>query len=299
MERVLIVGSSGLLGLKTYKLFSKYYKTIGADLKPIKDIDKSDFYQIDITNKANVLKLIKKISPDVVILTAALTAVDYCENHQKEAWNVNVEGPRNVALACQEEKSYLIYVSTDFVFDGKKEKYSESDLPNPISYYGLTKLEGEKAIGELQIKYAIARTSVLFGWNTKEQNTNYVTWIINKLQNNEPIDIVTTQVNTPTLADNLAEALLMIVKKNQYDLFHICGKECLNRYQFALKVADIFNLNKKLITPIEYFEQLAKRPNLSCLDTTKASTVLKIKLLTISEALLLMKKQQEKIVNGE
>ncbi|NVM05194.1 MAG: dTDP-4-dehydrorhamnose reductase [Candidatus Helarchaeota archaeon] len=293
MERVLIIGSSGLLGLKTYKLFSKYYKTIGADLKPIKNIDKSNFYQINITDKSYVLKSIKKISPNIVILTAALTAVDYCEDHHEEAWNINVEGPRNVAMACQETKSNLIYISTDFVFDGKKGNYSESDRPNPISYYGITKLEGEKAINESQIKYAIARTSVIFGWNTKEQKTNYVTWIINKLQNIEPIKIVTSQVNTPTLADNLAEALLMIVKKNQYDLFHICGKECLTRYQFALKIAEVFNLKKELITPIEYFEQLAKRPKLSCLDTTKASTILKIKLLTISEALSLMKEKKK------
>ena len=176
----------------------------------------------------------------------------------------------------------------------KKGNYSEEDTPNPISYYGLSKLEGEKAIEKFQIKYAIARTSVLFGWNTKEQNKNYVTWIINELENDNPINIVTTQVNTPTLADNLADALLMIVKNNQYGLFHICGKECLDRYKFALKVADTFNLDKSIITPIEYFEQLAKRPKLSCLNTTKASTILKIKLLTISEALLLMKEQQER-----
>ncbi len=294
MERVLIIGSSGLLGLKTYKLFSKYYKTIGADLKPIKNIDKSNYFKVDITNKSNVLKLIEKIRPNIVILTAALTAVDYCENHHDEAWKVNVEGPRNVASACEEVKSNLIYISTDFVFDGKKGNYSEEDTPNPISYYGLSKLEGEKAIEKFQIKYAIARTSVLFGWNTKEQNNNYVTWIINELENDNPINIVTTQVNTPTLADNLAEALLIIVKKNQYGLFHICGKECLDRYKFALKVADTFNLNKSLIKPIEYFEQLANRPKLSCLDTTKASTILNIKLLTISEALLLMKEQQER-----
>ncbi|MHA1377690.1 MAG: dTDP-4-dehydrorhamnose reductase [Candidatus Helarchaeota archaeon] len=298
MDKILIIGSSGLLGLKAYNLFSKYYRTIGADLKPIRDIDPSDFYQLDITKKIDVLNLIKKISPDVVILTAALTAVDYCEDHQKEAWRINVEGPRNVALACKKTNSKMIYISTDFIFDGKKGNYSEVDAPNPISYYGVTKLEGEKAISELSIEYAIARTSVLFGWNTSEQRTNFVTWIINKLKNNEPIKIVTTQINTPTLADNLAEALLMIVKKNKYDIFHICGKECLNRYEFALKVADVFNLNKALITPVENFKQLAKRPKLGCLNTNKASNVLKIKLLTVTEALSLMKKQKEKLEKG-
>ncbi|MHA1297854.1 MAG: dTDP-4-dehydrorhamnose reductase [Candidatus Helarchaeota archaeon] len=299
MKKVLIIGSSGLLGLKTYQLFSRYYETMGADLKPIKNIDESNFYQIDITERTKVLNLIKELLPDVVILTAALTAVDYCENHQKEAWNVNVEGPRNVARACEEVTSNLIYISTDFVFDGEKGNYSETDTPNPISYYGLSKLEGENAIKSFSIKSAIARTSVLYGWNTIEQKTNYVTWIINKLQKNEPINIVTSQINTPTLADNLAEALLMIVKKDKYDLFHICGKECLNRYEFALKVAETFNLNEKLITPIKHFQQLAKRPKISCLNTNKASDVLKIKLLTVSEALLLMKEQKEKILNGE
>lgn len=157
MEKILIIGSSGLLGLKVYQLFSKDYKSIGADLKPIKEIDNSNFHQIDITDKKGVLKLITNVSPSVVILTAALTAVDFCEDHNKEAWKVNVEGPKNVAAACEHINSKLIYISTDFVFDGQKNKYSETDLPNPISYYGLTKLEGEKTIRKFRIGHAIVK----------------------------------------------------------------------------------------------------------------------------------------------
>lgn len=159
MERILITGGSGLLGSKVVKLAEKSFEVIPTH-------NTRSFFKdsviMDITNCERAFHVVAKIKPDVVMHPAAQTRVDQCEKDREGAWKVNAEGTKNVALACGKINAKLIYVSTDYVFDGEKGLYVESDEPNPVNYYGLTKLKGEKFVRENCQEYAITRTSVLY-----------------------------------------------------------------------------------------------------------------------------------------
>ena len=184
----------------------------------------------------------------------------------------------------------LVYVSTDFVFDGKKGMYTEKDECNPLNWYGKTKLEGEKRVAALD-DYVIARTSVLYGWHKR---LNFVTWVIHQLQYNHPIRIVTDQYTCPTLADNLAACLLELSAKGQ-GLYHVAGSERINRYAFALKIAHTFKLDVNLITPIcsEELNQKAHRPKDSSMSIKKVIPVIDTVLLNIDEGLKRMHEKEE------
>lgn len=248
---------------------------------------------IDITT-GEIVTYIERVSPDAVIHCAAFTNVDQCEIEREKAWNVNVLGTEKVAAACQKTGAKLVYVSTDFVFDGKKGRYTEEDEPNPVSWYGKTKLEGEQKV-EIIDNYVIARTSVLYGWHKR---LNFVTWVIYQLKNENPIRIVTDQYTCPTLADNLADCLIELCVHNGYGLYHVTGSERINRYEFALKIARIFGLDTTLITPIrsEELNQKAERPKDSSLSTEKVKSVVDTPLLNIDEGLKRMKNELKKDV---
>jgi len=305
--RLLVIGGSGLLGFKIAELAVEKFETFATyNFRPIK-LKGCGFIQSDKCNRDDTLTLIKKLKPDVVIDTAALHNVDYCEAHQAEAWKVNVEGTRNVAGACREVGAKMIFISTDYVFDGKKGVYTEKDAPNPLHYYAKTKLEGENVVQEAGIEYAIARPSVIYGWNPGElaglgsssgKSMNFVIWTINKLKRREEISIVTDQYSSPTLADNLAEVLLILSKSEKQGLYHTAGKTCINRFDFAKKIAEIFELDGSLIKPVtsDVFKQIAERPKKCCLDVSKAERELKVRFLTAEEGLTKMKEQMPKSI---
>ncbi len=296
MNKILVIGAAGLLGYKVYHYGRENNDMYLADKNFGNFLPKERFYKLDITDEDAVNNVILNIKPEWVILTAALTNVDLCEEDVDLAYSVNATGPKNVALASEKIGAKLVYISTDFVFDGKKKIYTENDSPNPISFYGLSKLEGEKSIRETGIDHITIRTSVLFGWHPDSNNFNYVVWVYNKLKNKIPINITYSQWNTPTLADNLAQAILKSVEKDLSGLYHMAGSECINRYDFAVKIAKIFELDESLIKPIAIFEQKAERPEYSCLDVSKASKDLNFHFYNINEALNFMKKQKnEKI----
>jgi len=264
-------------------LFSGKCKTFGVDVDLPSKL--KNLFHLDITNKKDMV-LIKKLSPEIIIHTAALTNVDYCETNKEKAWNVNVEGTRNIAEVSREVNSKLIYISTDYVFDGEKGMYKEDDRTNPVDYYGKTKLEGEKAVRELCDDYIIARTSVLYGWHPKP---NFVTWVIGKLEQGHSINIVEDQFNSPTLADDLAELISELIDKNETGIFHTAGSERISRFKFVEKVAEVFNLNRNLINPIssDELDWIAKRPTDSSLDVSKVSKIKRP--LNIMESLKLMR----------
>jgi len=205
-----------------------------------------------------------------------------------------VDGTRNIAEACQKSGAKLLYISTDYVFNGKKGNYDEEDEPNPINYYGVTKLEGENQVIQHCKNYAILRTSVLYGWHPWKQN--FATWVINELKQNKEITVVEDHYNTPTLADNLAEMAIEAIPKDLQGVYHACGSERIGRYEFARQIARAFDLNQNLIRPIK-MEQLtawiAKRPRDSSLNTNKIRSQLEAKPVNITEGLDRMKKEAE------
>lgn len=302
--RLLVVGGSGLLGYKVAELAVKEFETFATYNFRSVELQGCNFLKLNKCDRSATLTLVKKIKPDVVIDTAALHNVDYCEIHRDEAWKVNVEGTRNVADACKETGSKMIFISTDYVFDGKKGFYNEKDAPNPLHYYAKTKLEGEKVVKEAGIDYAIARPSVIYGWNPSElaglrsssgKSMNFVIWTLNELRSGEEIKIVTDQYSSPTLADNLGEALLALSKSQRQGIYHTAGKTCIDRFNFAKKIAEIFDLNGSLIKPVasDVFKQVAERPKRCCLDVSKAEEELRVKFLTVEEGLTKMKRKME------
>lgn len=289
--KILITGGTGLLGNSLMRFASQKHNIVGTYLKDLVEFGDYDLRELDITDRKKTIELVKKVVPEIVIHTAAFTNVDACETEKETAYNVNVLGAENVALACKEANSRMIYISTDYVFDGEKGNYVETDRPNPVSHYAETKLLGEQMVkGTLsEEKFAITRIN-LYGWNVLPKN-DLVTWMINKNKKKEEITAFTDWINCPFLADNCAEALVEISEKGFSGSYHLVGSEAINRYDFALKVAEIFDLDPKFIKSgtSEQLNLPAKRPKDVSLNIAKAKRDLDTKLLNVGEGLKKMK----------
>ena len=298
-NKILILGANGFLGSNIIQLrsknkkFFKDFSFIAADLHN-NNIDKAvPFYHIDITHQEDVYKRIVSLSPDIIVLTAAMTNVDQNEKDKRLATKINVEGPKNVIKACKQINSKLIFMSTDFVFDGRnKGYYTEEDIPNPISHYGKTKFDAELAIVNSDIDHLICRTAVLYGWNNEK--LNFITWVLKKLQDKEQINIVTDQINNPTYVRNLAEIILKLIEKKASGIYHSAGDDALSRYEIAIKCAEVFEHDKKLINPIESLNQVAIRPKNASLNIAKLKSFLgsELKCFSLLEGLNDMKNRR-------
>jgi dTDP-4-dehydrorhamnose reductase len=291
MPKLLVTGASGLLGNKIVTLAENSFQVIPTDVtEPLHP----NAVKADITDETGISQLFSKFKPDLVIHTASETNVDRCETEKERAWKINVVGTRNIAEACRETNAKLVCISTDYVFDGEKGLYVEEDAPNPIDFYGLTKLEGEKQAVRRCKNCAVLRTSVLYGRHPWKQD--FATWVINKLRQNQEITVVDDHFNSPTLADNLAEMALEAGERDLQGVFHTSGIERISRYDFARRIALAFDLNSVLIKPIKMNELkawIAKRPKDSSLNTGKVQKQLKTKPLNINEGLSKLKEEMK------
>jgi len=289
---ILITGGSGLLGSKIatialqrgFETHSCYYKHDAFYGIPL---------ELDITNKNAVQKAFEKIEPEVVIHAAALTNVDKCEEDVDLARKVNIDGTRNIVESSRCHNSFLVHVSTDYVFSGEQGMYEETDKPNPINHYGLTKLEAEKTVTASNIDWCIARPSVIYGSTPAAGKMNFILWILNKLRKKEPIKIITEQWVSPTLNTSLAEMILEIIEMKLTGIYHLAGATPISRYELATLVAETFQLDKALVFSANSKEMnwLAKRPINSSLNVEKASNTLSNKPLEIKEALNKLKEE--------
>ena len=248
---------------------------------------------MNLVNDKTVLReLIENQSPDVVINTIAYANVDYCETEKEAAHFLHVECTEEIAKACKDTKSKLIYISTDWVFDDSKKMFLETDTPNPLSYYGLTRLEAEKAVLERNNYNVVVRPAVIYGWHPNSKFTNFV---INNLKSEKEIFIYTDQFSTPTFVDDLVDSISSIIQSNAKGIFHTTGSSCVNRFEFSKIIAKKFGLNENLICPITTAEkpQTAKRPTISCLDNSKAQEQLGVHFSTIDEGVSKMLEQSK------
>lgn len=260
----------------------------GVESEPV--VVLGEYKKVDITKRDEVKRLIYDFYPDVIINAAAFTNVDACETEKELSWKVNVKAVEYMAEAARVTDAHIIHLSSDYVFDGSKGYYSEQDIPNPISYYGRTKLASENVLKISGTNHTIIRTNVLFGIVDKGRK-DFVRWVVDSLKNNEPISIVTDQINNPTYLDDLAEALKLLIEFKKYGLYHIGGSDFLSRFDFTMRITEYFDLDKKLVKPIitEDLNQPAKRPLKSGLITLKAESELGYKPRSIEEAFTLMK----------
>ena len=287
--KLLITGAIGLYGSKLANMgVQRNIEVYSSDVQEL-PVD-GTFVKLDVSNKELVAETFTRIKPDVVIHAATLTDVDKCELNKELAWKINVEGTKNIVEAAKGTGSFLIYISTDYVFNGEKGNYTELDQPNPINYYGLTKLKAEELV-KAQDEYLIGRPSVIYGSTPAAGKVNFALWLIETLHRGEHAKIVTDQFNTPTLNANLAEMTLESAERRLTGTFHLCGATRVSRFQFAQLIAETFDLDKRLVDPVQssQFKWPAKRPMDSSLDTSKAQKTLKNKPIEIHEALKRLK----------
>jgi dTDP-4-dehydrorhamnose reductase len=283
--KLLITGASGLYGSKLAQMaLAQNIEVYSSDIQGLSVY--GSFVKLDISGKEQVEAAFKAIKPDVVVHAASLTDVDKCETNKELAWKVNVEGTKNIADSAKTAGSFLIYISTDYIFSGEKGSYKETDKPDPINYYGLTKLKAEEIV-RAQKEYFIARPSVIYGSTPAAGKVNFALWLIETLQKGERVKIVTDQWNTPTLNTNLAEMTLEVIEHRLTGIYHMCGATRVSRLEFSEQIADVFDLNKGLIDKVSssQFTWPAKRPMDSSLDTSKAQKILQKKPLEMSTAL--------------
>lgn len=276
-KRILIVGSNGMLGQSVVNLLNEQeiYEVQLASVENFSYFDKFPYSQLDVSSKKQVKKLLLDFYPDFVINLAAFTNVDESETDRETCWNINVNAIEYLAKYCVPTNSHLIHISSDYVFDGKNGPYSEKDLPNPISYYGRSKLAGENIIKKFNIPSTIVRTNVLFG-ATKFGRPDFVKWIVDSLNDNKEIRIVTDQINNPTFLGDIAWAIKKIFDTGKTGIYNIGGAELMSRFEFTKKISEYFKLNFNLVKPIvtEELNQPAKRPLNSGLINLKAETEL-------------------------
>lgn len=293
-KRVLIIGSNGMLGqrLSQFFLSKKNIELFCASYEKQSVLENVQYYSIDIADEKSIQNVINEISPLVIINTAAYTAVDKAEIEKELCNKVNVEGVKFLARSAKQIEAHLINISTDYLFDGDKGPYTEDDEPNPVGYYGLSKLRGEKEILDSGCINTIIRTNVLYG-PAKYGRMDFVKWVVNSLKEKKEISIVTDQINNPTYIDDLVGIIDSVTENRQTGIFNSGGREFLSRYEFTMRIADYFNLDKSLIKPVltSALNQPAKRPLKSGLLIEKAKKELNYNPSEIEETFRLMKEE--------
>lgn len=297
MKKILITGSNGLLGQKlVHKLkkqpnFQLIATSKGANR--IKDQSGYVYESMDIVDREAVLRVFEKYQAEVVINTAAMTNVDACEENQAKCWELNVTAVEYLIEACEKQEAHLIHLSTDFVFDGQSGPYKESDQPNPLSYYGKSKLASEKLLQESSIKWSVVRTIIVYGIVEDMSRSNIVLWAKSALEKNEKLTIVNDQFRSPTLAEDLADGCILIAEQEKEGIFHISGKDFMSIVELVRRVAKHYQLDDSLIVEIssESLNQAAKRPPKTGFILEKAKSELGYNPHSFEEGMKMLDKQ--------
>lgn len=294
--RILVTGSNGLLGQKLVELITPQpdcYLIATAKSKLVPLLSRGEFHHLDVTNQAEVNDVISKTKPDVVIHTAAMTQVDQCEVEKEKCWLSNVTAVEYVVQACEKNNVHLVHVSTDFIFDGTHGPLDENEKPNPLSYYGESKLAGEIVVQESETDWAILRTVLVFGITRDMSRTNIVLWVKKSLEDRKSINVVNDQWRTPTLAEDLAQGCFLAAKKKAKGVYNVSGYEMMTPYDIAIATADFFKLDKTLIqqTDSTKFTQPAKRPPKTGFIIDKAKRELGYRPHSFTEGLSILKDQ--------
>lgn len=300
MKKILVTGSNGLLGQKLIEKLSKTENieviatARGENRLPFDENYR--FISLDITKKEEVDTVFDTEKPDVVIHTAAMTNVDQCETEKDACWDLNVKAVEYLLASSKKHNSFFVHLSTDFIFDGKEGPYDEQAEANPLSFYGWSKYAAEKLVINSDVKWAIARTVLVYGIAHDMSRTNIILWVKNSLEQGKSINVVNDQWRTPTLAEDLADGCILIAQKEAEGIFNISGKDLLNPFQMAIMTADYFNLDKSLITEVDgtKFTQPAKRPAKTGFILDKPIEILGYNPKTFQEGIAFVAEQIEK-----
>ena len=281
--KFLVTGSAGLVGQQVVKDLSKSNQVFSCynESKP----EYGDSVKMDLKNYEMVSSILTEIKPDVVIHLGAMTGVDLCEKEKTSASEINTKATEIIAKECSKLNSFLVYVSTDYVFDGNFGMYKEDDVANPLGFYGKSKLEGEKAVQNFSTNWCIARTSTPFGLHPTKKS--FPMWVIENLQKQKQIDVLIDQFTSPTYVPNLSRMLIEISERHITGIIHAAGASKISRYQMASMVSDKLNLDGTLLKQISMnkMKWVAQRPKDSSLDVSRASSILNEKPQKIDQSL--------------
>jgi len=284
--KFLVTGSAGLVGQnvvrdlvqQNHEVYSIYHDDKPMNGTPIR---------LDLIDMEKIKQIMQKIKPDVVIHLAAMTNVDHCETEKELAHTINAKSTETLAKEAAKINSFFVYVSTDYVFDGKDGMRNENDTPNPLGYYGKTKLEGEMSLNNLASNWAIARTSTPFGIHSKKKS--FPLWVKENLELNREIKVLTDQYTSPTYVPNLSKMIIDVSTKQINGIIHLAGSTRISRYDFAVMIAEKLGLDKSLLlkAKTEDMNWRAQRPQDSSLDVARAAEILNEKPQTIQQSLSL------------
>ncbi len=289
--KILITGANGFLGYYlVQQLLEKKYSVIATGMGecrlPFIDKENFTYTEMDFTDPFSLHDVFEATKPDVVVHAGAMSIPDECEMNQMRAYLVNVEGTVQLLINAEELKSFFVFVSTDFVFDGDTGMYKEEEAPRPVNYYGRTKFEAEQAVKDYEHDWAIVRTVLVYGKNHTGRK-NILSAVKEKLEKGEEYSVVDDQQRTPTYVEDLACGIVSVIEKRATGIFHISGKDILTPYQMAVQTADYLGLNKSLIkkvTAADFF-QPAKRPAKTGFEIDKARRELGFEPLSFKEGL--------------
>ncbi|MCS7076017.1 MAG: dTDP-4-dehydrorhamnose reductase [Bacteroidia bacterium] len=303
IKKVLVTGANGLLGQSLIYYLTKdaYFKVHGLSQGKSRisyNIENFTYHNIDITDTEKLEKRVLKIHPDIIIHTAAITQADECEQCQQKCYQVNVTATQHLVKIAEQIKAHFIFLSTDFVFDGKNGPYQEKDTLNPISYYGKTKQLAEQIVQSSDTLWTIVRTVLVYGHHPGMRRNNILTWIVRSLKNQQTIQVVQDQYRTPTFVDDLARAIIQLAHQQKTGIYHISGAEMCSIYEFAQIIADVWGLPKFYIqsTTSKKLNQPAQRPPKTGFIILKAQLEINYKPHTLKEGLNILKQRIKEIL---
>ncbi len=294
--KILVTGSNGLLGQKLVTLLQQKENVqliATARSSSVQPVTLGTFQLLDVTRKSNVDSVIASTKPDVVIHTAALTQVDDCETKREACTLNNVTAVEYLVDACEKNNVHLVHVSTDFIFDGSTGPLDEQAKPNPINFYGESKLAAEQLIQKSNISWSILRTVLVYGITKDIGRSNIVLWVKKSLEEGKTISVVNDQWRTPTLAEDLAMGCYLAAEKKAKGVFNISGKDFLTPFDIAMKTAEFFQLDSSLIkaTDSTQFKQPARRPLKTGFIIAKAQRELNYKPHSFEQGLQIIQDQ--------
>ncbi|MCC6290354.1 MAG: SDR family oxidoreductase [Chitinophagaceae bacterium] len=265
--KVVITGANGLLGQYLIRDMAKagfevFATNRGASRLPEYEGLEYEYASIDIRDKEAVQQYLFDIRPGIVIHAAAIAQPDACELNKEECRDININATAYIIEAAEKLSARLIYVSTDFIFNGDGGPYREDDLPAPVNFYGESKLASEEIVQKSKTNWAIVRTILVYGTILSGTRSNVVTWVKDNLEKGNHIKVVNDQVRTPTYVEDLSKGIVLIAQQNAKGIFNISGKEVFTPYEMAAQVADYFGLDKSLMEKVtaDTFTQPARRP---------------------------------------
>jgi dTDP-4-dehydrorhamnose reductase len=294
--KILYTGANGLLGQKISAATPQYsnhaFLATARGKNRTKNLGTASYASMDITDRQGIENVLSEFRPDVIIHGAAMTHVDECEQHKELAYNLNVVGTQNIVDAAKELGAHVVHISTDFIFDGQDGPYNEEGIPNPVSYYGETKLQAEHIVQTVD-SWSILRTVLVIGIAEDLSRSNIVLWAKGALEKAQPIRVVDDQFRTPTLAEDLAQGALLAATQRAQGIFNISGPDFMSIYELVESVAEHFGLSMATVTRVDSstLNQPAVRPPRTGFNISKAVENLGYRPHSFKEALEIIAQQ--------